>query len=127
MFIIGNMGDLDFDGEGIKSILVKYKDPIDSIKVSAESKENLEELKRQLFSHLDIIRVHTKSPGAKVDLTDPVILRKGATVKEAAEAVHKDFKARLRYAVVWGSAKFDGQRVAQGHVLRDNDIIELHI
>jgi len=127
MFIIGNMGDLDFDGEGIKSILVKYKGLIDSIKVSAESKENLEELKRQLFSHLDIIRVHTKSPGAKVDLTDPVILRKGATVREAAEAVHKDFKARLRYAVVWGSAKFDGQRVAQGHVLRDNDIIELHI
>lgn len=51
----------------------------------------------------------------------------GSTVKNAAEDVHKDFKAKLKYAVVWGSGKFDGQRVSQDHVLKDNDIIELHI
>lgn len=127
MLLIGNMGDLDFDDEAFRSLSAKYGGLIDSIKVSADSKENLEELKRQLFYHLGIIRVHTKSPGAQVDLSDPIILKKGATVKDAAEAVHKEFKSKLRYAVVWGSGKFDGQRVAQEHVLRDNDIIELHI
>jgi ribosome-interacting GTPase 1 len=54
-------------------------------------------------------------------------LKRGSTVKEAAEDVHKDFKSKLKYAVVWGSGKFDGQRVSQEHVLQDNDIIELHI
>jgi len=127
MFLIGNMGDLGFDEEGIKSLHNRFGRLFDSIKVSARSKENLEELKRQLFAQLGIIRIHTKSPGIKVDLSDPVILKQGATVKDAAEAVHKDFKSNLRYAVLWGSGKFNGQRVGQDHVLRDNDVIELHI
>ena len=127
MFIIANVGDLDIDDEGIKSLTAKYGTMLYIIRVSAEEKQNLEELKLQIFSQLAIMRVHTKSPGARVDLTDPVILPKGATIKEAAEAIHKDFKYKLRYAVVWGSGKFDGQRLGAEHVLRDNDIIELHI
>ena len=126
-FIIGNVGDLDIDDEGIKAVEARFGGWIDSIRVSASDKQNLEELKRQLFSRLQVMRVHTKSPGARVDLTDPVILPAGATVEEAAEAVHKDFKSGLRYAVLWGSGKFDGQRVGPDHVLHDNDIIELHV
>ena len=126
-FIIGNVGDLDIDDEGIKAIDARFSGWLDAIRVSAAEKQNLEELKRQIFSRLQIMRVHTKSPGVKADLTDPVILPTGATVREAAEAVHKDFKSGLRYAVIWGSGKFDGQRVGPEHVLRDNDIIELHV
>ncbi len=48
-------------------------------------------------------------------------------MKEAAEEIHKDFKSQMKYALVWGSGKFDGQRVSQEHVLRDNDIIEFHL
>lgn len=127
MFIIGNKGDYDIEDEGITSITARFAGKLDAIRISAEEKTNLEELKRQLFNHLEIIRVHTKSPGQKVDLSDPVILSKEATVKECAEAVHKDFKAKLRYAVMWGSGKFAGQRVGPDHTLKDNDIIELHI
>jgi ribosome-interacting GTPase 1 len=60
-------------------------------------------------------------------LTDPVILKKGSTVKDAAESVHKDFKIKLKYALVWGSGKFDGQQVKRQHVLQEGDIVELHI
>jgi ribosome-interacting GTPase 1 len=127
VLIIGNKCDYDIDDEGINALSAKLTGRLDSIRVSAEEKTNLEELKRQLFSHLDIIRVHTKSPGQKVDLSDPIILRKDATVKECAEAVHKDLKARLRYAVMWGSGKFAGQRVGPDHMLKDNDILELHV
>lgn len=127
MLIIGNMSDIDIDGEGFKSLAHEFKGRLDSISVSAADKLNLEELKRQLFAHIDIIRVHTKSPGTRVDLNNPVILKKDATVREAAAAVHKDFASRLRYSVVWGSGKFEGQRVGPEHVLHDNDIIELHV
>lgn len=127
MFVIGNLSDIDLDGEGYRALSEKYGQSLGVIEVSADEKHNLEELKRQLFAHLGIIRVHTKSPGARVDLSDPVILKKDSTIKDAAEAVHKDFAYKLRYAVVWGSGKFDGQRVGPEHVLKDNDIIELHI
>ena len=70
--------------------------------------------------------MHTKNPGKPVDLSDPMIMKKGSTLKDAAEAVHKDFRSKLKYALVWGSGKFDGQRAGQEHILQDNDIIELH-
>jgi ribosome-interacting GTPase 1 len=48
-------------------------------------------------------------------------------VGDVAETVHKDFARNLRYAQVWGSGKFDGQRVRRDYILQDGNIIELHI
>jgi hypothetical protein len=42
--------------------------------------------------------------------------------------VHKDFVRRFDYARVWGlSAKFEGQRVGLNHLLKEGDVIELHL
>jgi ribosome-interacting GTPase 1 len=127
MMVIGNKSDLDMSGAGWHQTKTQYGSQFPMIAVSATSGNNLNDLKKSIFQALEIIRVHTKSPGQKPDLTDPIILKTGSTVKNAAEDVHKDFKAKLKYAVVWGSGKFDGQRVSQDHILQDNDIIELHI
>jgi ribosome-interacting GTPase 1 len=127
MLIIGNKSDLDVSAAGWSQLKTVYGSRFPMLAVSASSGKNLNDLKKSVFQALEIIRVHTKSPGQKPDLTDPIILKAGSTVKNAAEDVHKDFKAKLKYAVVWGSGKFDGQRVSQDHVLQDNDIIELHI
>jgi ribosome-interacting GTPase 1 len=40
---------------------------------------------------------------------------------------HQDFIFNLKFARVWGSAKFDGQRVDKKHILKDRDLVELHI
>ena len=127
MLIIGNKIDLDSSDTNWHQLKSRYGSRFPILAVSATSGNNLSDLKKSIFQTLEIIRVHTKSPGQKPDLTDPIILKTGSTVKNAAEDVHKDFKAKLKYAVVWGSGKFDGQRVSQDHVLQDNDIIELHI
>jgi ribosome-interacting GTPase 1 len=127
MLIIANKSDLENSANNTKQLHSQYDARFPVISISASEGNNLEMLKRGIFEAMDIIRVHTKSPGQKADLTDPIILKKGSTVKEAAEDIHKDFKAKMKYAVVWGSGKFDGQRVSQEHVLQDNDIIELHI
>jgi len=126
MLIIGNKSDLDTSDAGWHRLKTRYGSQFPMLAVSATS-GNLNDLKKSFFQALEIVRVHTKSPGQKADLTDPIILKTGSTVKNAAEDIHKDFKAKLKYAVVWGSGKFDGQRVSQDHVLKDNDIIELHI
>jgi len=57
----------------------------------------------------------------------PFVLPRGSTVVDMARAVHRDFPERLKYACVWGSAKFDGQQVPRDHVLQDRDIVELHL
>ena len=92
----------------------------------ARTGRELERLGEVLFRLLGIIRVYTKQPNKEPD-PNPLILRRGATVLDAAKRIHKDLARKFRYAKVWGpSAKFPGQRVGAGHVLEDGDIVEIH-
>jgi ribosome-interacting GTPase 1 len=102
--------------------------------VSAESGEGLEFLKQGIFDALNIIRVYTKIPGKKVDLSSPpFVLKHGSTVLDAARAVHREFAHSLKFAKVWSSEKsrhsvrYDGQMVERTHPLQDGDILELHL
>ena len=104
-----------------------FRDIFPILPISAQGRMNLVELKREIYQILDIIRVYTKTPGKEPDLTEPVILKKGSTVGDVALSVHKDFVAKLRYAKVWGSGKFDGQMVKRDYLINEGDVIELHI
>mgnify|MGYP005841478861 CR=1 FL=1 len=96
------------------------------IPVSAATGANLEELRRRVFEALKVIRVYTRAPGEqKVDRQHPFVMPAGSTVGELAESVHKDLLRQMKYALVWGSGKFGGQRVSRDHVLADEDIVEI--
>ena len=125
--IAGNKNDLNNAVENYKLVQSRYDDKLPVVSISAQKGTGLEEMKRTIYNMLDIIRVYTKSPGARADLNEPVILKTGSTVEEAAASIHKDFLRNLKYAQVWGSGKFDGQRVSRGYVLEDGDVIEFHI
>jgi small GTP-binding protein len=78
-----------------------------------------------LFEVLDKVYVYTKKPGQEA-ATIPLIVNKGANVLDVAALVHKDIVQNFKYAKVWGSAKFDGQRVAKDYLVQDGDIIEFN-
>ncbi len=100
------------------------KHPEDYIPVSAETGENLGELRENIFRKLEFIRVYMKPQGGKPDLEEPMILKKGATVEDLVGKMHPDFKNRFRYAMVWGdSVKHEGQRCGLTHVLKDRDTV----
>ena len=121
--LVGNKSDIGKSG----TLISKYTQRFPVILVSAREGKGLEELKKRIYQALDIIRVYTKAPGRQADLEEPVILKKGSTVEDVAESIHKDFRDKLKYALVWGSGKFNGQRVKREHVLEDGDIVELHL
>ena len=127
MFIVGNKNDLAGSNENWERLRSKYANMFPLVSISAREGRGLEEFRRAIYQALNIIRVYTKTPGTKADLTDPMVLEKGSTLEEAAESLHKDFYQNLKYAVVWGSGKYDGQRVSKGHILQDGDIVEFHI
>ena len=127
MLIVGNKNELAGSNENWERLRSQYARLFPLISISAREGGGLEEFKRAVYQVLNIIRVYTKTPGSKADLTDPMILEKGSTLEEAAESLHKDFYQNLKYAVVWGSGKYDGQRVSKEHVLQDGDIVEFHI
>jgi len=124
--IIGNKVDLG-NSEGYLALRNKYAAQAPVSAASAKQGNGLEPLRYEIFKMLDIIRVYTKAPGKKAELDDPIIMARGSTLQDAAEDVHKDFRARLKYARIWGSGKHDGVMAKRDHVLEDGDIIELHM
>lgn len=124
--IAANKMDRTSNGEGFLMLKEKYDRLCRCIAVSALKKENLEELKRAIFDISGVIRAYSKPPGKDPDLSKPFTIPAGSTILDLASFVHKDFLFHLKYARVWGSARFDGQRVEKSHVLQDKDIVELN-
>ena len=94
--------------------------------VSALTGAGLDALREALFRELRKIRVYGKEPGHKPDMDRPFVLPTGATIHDFALHVHKEIAERLKFARIWGHAKFDGQQVDRHHVLADKDVVELH-
>jgi ribosome-interacting GTPase 1 len=125
VFVLGNKADLD---DGTFAALAREAAGTDLpfLAVSAVRGDGLEPLRALLFRELKRIRVYTKEPGRKPDLSRPFVLPDGATIHDLATHVHKEIAERLKYARVWGHARFDGQQVDRHHVLFDKDVVELH-
>jgi ribosome-interacting GTPase 1 len=100
----------------------------DEFVVSATEGIGLESLRQAIYQSLDVVRVYTKLPNAKQpDYDRPYTIRRGGTLAEVAEQIHKDFKARLKFARVWGSQVHDGTQVKGDYVVSDRDVVELHL
>lgn len=125
--LVGNKLDAPEAEERFILIQETYGERLPSIAVSARERIGLDELKRMIFEGLRIIRVYSKPPGKEPQLDKPFVLKRGATILDFAEEVHREFPERLRYARVWGSAEFPGQPVSKDFVLQDGDIVELHV
>ena len=125
--IIGNKIDLPNANGNYLALKDKYSEQLPVIAISAKEGAGLEELKHHIYQMLDIIRVYTKAPGKKPDFSEPIVLKRGSTLEDAAADVHKDFLHKLKYARVWGSGKHEGMMVKRDHILQDGDIIELHM
>lgn len=98
------------------------------IPISAEGEVNLDILKDRIFDSLDLVRVYLKPQGQEADMEEPLVIRKGTDVGGVCEMLHRDFKRKFRYALVWGkSAKFPGQIVGLEHVLEDGDVLSIII
>ncbi len=112
------------------SELDKLKNIIESLQIpftyiSAEKKENLEDLKEKIFKSLRLIRVYTQKDG--VVSRKPIVMNENTTVRELAERIHKDLARNMKYARIWGrSVRIQGQQVGSDHTLQDGDIVEIY-
>ena len=125
--LVGNKCDVKNAMAAYQRMETHFRDAFPILPISAKEGMNSDELKKEIYQVLNILRVYTKVPGKEADLTEPVILKKGSTVGDVAASVHKDFVAKLRYAKIWGSGKFDGQMVKRDYLVSEGDVIELHI
>ena len=126
IMVIGNKSDLPGAYGHLQALESRCRSVCPVVTVSGTEGEGLDVLPGRLYDALNIIRVYTKAPGQRADMTEPVILQKESNVGEAATAIHKDIRRGLKYAVVWGSGKYQAQTVSKNHVLQEGDVVEFH-
>ena len=125
--LVGNKNDLPDVEDSYDRLREKHGNHFRCLSVSALRKDNLEELKQKIFTISGVIRVYAKPPGKDADLSTPFSIPNGSTTLDLARIIHKDFISSLKFARIWGSARFDGQRVEKHYVLKDKDIVEFHL
>ncbi|MEM2121590.1 MAG: GTP-binding protein [Candidatus Woesearchaeota archaeon] len=127
MIVVINKIDLlsqdEINSEQFKEFVNKY----DALLISAEKNINLDLLKNKIFEKTNLIRVYLKKQGQKPDLKEPIIIKSGSTIRELCIKIHSNFVERFRFARVWGSTKFPGQKVGLDYILKDKDIVQLHL
>jgi ribosome-interacting GTPase 1 len=95
--------------------------------ISTTTGQGIEELRNVLYRALDMIRVYTKMPNKKEpDMDKPYTLRRGGTLFDVAELVHKDLAENLKHARIWGTDIIPGSTIKGDYVLHDRDVVEIH-
>lgn len=97
-----------------------------TLDVSASTGEGLEALKAAIVDSLDVVRVYTKSPARKEPDAKPVVVKRGDTLLDVAEALHHDLAANLKSARVWNVSRPGMMTVGADYVAEDRDVVELH-
>ncbi len=101
--------------------------PYPLLSVSSVSGAGLDDLRRQSYAALEVMRIYTKEPGKETDRERPYTLPVGSSVEDLARVIHREFTDQLKFARIWGKNVFDGQQVQRDHVLEEGDVVELHL
>jgi uncharacterized protein len=113
------------NGEALADL---FRERYPAVPVSAATGDGLAAFARAVFHLLDVVRVYTKAPGKMAQLEKPYVLKRGATVLDAARHVHKDFAEHLRFARLYHrQGDRDGMMVDRHHPIQDEDILEFHL
>jgi len=96
--------------------------------VSATEMTGMEELRNAIYKAMNVIRVYTKQPMQKeADRDKPFTVKEGDTVLDLAGLIHKDYIEKFKFGRVWGRDVHDGTVVKGDYVIRDGDVVEIHV
>lgn len=79
-------------------------------------------LKEKLWGMLGLMVVYTKGKDKRLS---PMALRTGATIKDFANRIHKDFIANFRFARISRAGRII--QAGLNYQLKDGDVVELHM
>jgi small GTP-binding protein len=125
--ILATKGDLERSKANYEVLLKHLKEKqldYEVIPTSSLQNEGFNEMEETIFNKLGKIRVFTRNNAG--DIADrPIILDKGSTVQDSIEVLSKKMLKFFRFARIWGSGKFDGEKVGLERELQDGDLIQV--
>jgi len=123
IIFLGNKIDLEKAKENLKRIETQYE-----IKpISCSQKIGLEELKKEIFDLLEIVRVYTKSRNRpEPDFSHPFIMKRGEKLITLASQIHHDLLPSFKYAKLFKKDAKNPQIIGKDYILEDGDIVEIY-
>jgi ribosome-interacting GTPase 1 len=94
--------------------------------MSCELDLGIQDVVERCWSELQLLRIYTKRRGADPDFSEALIVRQESTIEDVCDRVHRTLRDTFKYALVWGaSAKHVPQRVGLGHLVADEDVVNI--
>ena len=124
--LIATKGDLPGSAERFKELQTRTGSRFEIIPtcILGEKQENIEKIPEATIRILNLIRIYTKNDKGEISVR-PIVISKGERVEKVTRIINKKFLQTFRYAKIWGSAQFEGQRVGLDYQLQDEDIIQI--
>ncbi|MHC4104825.1 MAG: GTPase [Planctomycetota bacterium] len=124
--VIANKMDVPGSNSRLELLQQMLGDTLDIYPLTSMGEENVSQLPAMIFNWLKIVRVYTKAPGEKARRVCPHTVFAGQSVSDICELVHKDFFEKLRFARLWRGSEAP-VTVSRNELVKDGDMIELHI
>lgn len=122
-FIAVNKCDLPY-----KKVEVEKSLPagMDRVYVSAEDGSGIQDLKSNIFSHLELVRIYMREKSGITDYGRPMILRSGVHVRDVCRRISREMLSSFKYAIILNdNRKLSEMRVGLDYPLEDGDIVTL--
>jgi len=95
----------------------------DEFLISAEKEIGLDDLKKQIWQKLKLMRIYLKPKGKEPDFNSPLIMKEGQKVEDVVQKIFPD-EREIKQILLWGpSAHFPAQQVSLAQPLQDGDIL----
>jgi len=108
----------------VKNLKDLKKEYPDHFFISAKENIGLSQLKNAIWKKLNLIRVYLKQKNREADFKNPLILKKGTTVFDAAEEVSSELASEIKEAKIFGKkVLYQGQQVGLSYLLSDKLIL----
>ncbi|MEM5853542.1 MAG: GTPase [Candidatus Aenigmatarchaeota archaeon] len=109
----------------VEKIITDHKIEKKKIFWSIERKDH-EQLLKKIVEEADVVRVFTK-PIGKPKEEKALVLKKGSSVKDLIERINKNWMKSFKFARIFDETSFSGRKVGLNYLLKDKDVVELHV
>lgn len=120
--VVVNKIDMPHDPEKIKS-MEKYGYVVEA---SASAKIGIDSIKEALYERLNLVRVYLRNKAGITDFERPLVLTKGATIREVCRKISREMIETFRYAIITSEgAKIRDMRVGLDYNVSDGDVVTI--
>ncbi|MEM5766459.1 MAG: GTPase [Candidatus Aenigmatarchaeota archaeon] len=108
----------------IEKILVQNR--IKKKKIFWSKNKDYSQLMKRIIEEAEVIRVFTK-PVGKPKEEKALVLKKGSNLEDLIIKINKNWLKSFRFARIFDETVFSGRKVGLNYLLKDKDVVELHV